>query len=181
MSTAPPDEDRSFLREILNNPAELTAWLIYADWLDEHCDPRAEYIRLEVRREQLPETHPERLAIRTRLEQLRPSLDPDWVALFDRPAVENCTSEFDYRCPRLWELLQPTDRPDVRHCGTCGHAVYYCHDLETACEHVKHGECVAVRTGLPRTATDLMGPVAAEVCTELLSDPHIRTRPDVPN
>ena len=25
--------DRAFLRAILNNPAELTAWLAYADWL----------------------------------------------------------------------------------------------------------------------------------------------------
>ncbi len=43
------DEDQVFIRAIMTNPAELTAWLVYADWLDEHDDPlRAGYLRLSV-------------------------------------------------------------------------------------------------------------------------------------
>ncbi|VTT99196.1 unnamed protein product [Gemmataceae bacterium] len=43
-------EDKAFVRAILNSPADLTGWLAYADWLDEHEDPRATFIRLEVKR-----------------------------------------------------------------------------------------------------------------------------------
>lgn len=181
MPAAPPDEDRAFLRAILNNPADISLWLIYADWLDEFDDPRAEYLRLELQRELLPETDPQRQSIRERLEQLYPTLDPNWIAIFDRPAIENCSSEFNYRCPRLWELLQATDRADVRLCGTCQQAVQFCHDLDTARELIKLGQCVAVRSGLPRTLTDLLDPVEAEAWTELLTDPLIKTQPDLPH
>ena len=44
-------DDRAFIRKILSNPAELTAWLVYADWLDEHDNPlHAEFLRLMARR-----------------------------------------------------------------------------------------------------------------------------------
>jgi len=181
MPTVPPEEDRAFLRAIQNNPADVSLWLIYADWLEEFGDPRAEYLRLELRRELLPESHPQRKSIRERLEQLYPTLDPDWVAVFDRPAIENCSSEFNFRCPRLWESLQATARPDVRLCSICQQAVYFCHDLRTAHEHLKLGQCVAVRSGLPRTLIDLLDPVEAEAWTELLTDPFIKTQPDQPN
>lgn len=175
------DEERTFLRSILSNPAELTNWLVYADWLDEHGDPRAEFIRLEIRRGQLPDADPERLVLRLRLEQLRPALDPDWVAVFDRPPVENCPTAYNSRCPRRWELLQGTDRPDVRHCGVCRRAVHFCHDMEAAREHVHAGDCVAISTGLSRSGTDLMDPVEAEAWAGLLDDPLFNLHKDVPN
>jgi uncharacterized protein (TIGR02996 family) len=181
MPTPPHDEDRAFLRAILEDPADLTAWLVYADWLDEHDDPRGEYVRLEVRRGELPETDPERLTIRARLEELRPAFDPEWLAVFDRPPIENCTCADNFRCPRLWQCLEATDCLGVRHCGVCDRAVHYCHDLDSAREHVKLGDRVAVRSGLPRTATDLMDDAEAEAWEALLSDPRIKTHPDLPN
>ena len=41
-------------------------------------------------------------------------LDPDWVAIFDRPRVENCDELFAFKCPKQWEKLQGTDDPTVR-------------------------------------------------------------------
>ncbi len=38
----------TLLREIYDKPREETAWLVYADWLEEQGDPRAEYIRLHL-------------------------------------------------------------------------------------------------------------------------------------
>jgi uncharacterized protein (TIGR02996 family) len=49
-------EEAAIIRAIQDNPAELTAWLAYADWLDEHDDTRrAATIRSQVSsRDRLP-------------------------------------------------------------------------------------------------------------------------------
>ena len=36
----------AFLDKLRENPADTTAWLVYADWLDEQDDPTGTYIRL---------------------------------------------------------------------------------------------------------------------------------------
>jgi uncharacterized protein (TIGR02996 family) len=38
-----------FLSAILDNPTSDDPRLVYADWLDEHCDPRGEFIRVQCR------------------------------------------------------------------------------------------------------------------------------------
>lgn len=152
------DEDKQFLRAILANPAELTAWLAYADWLDEHDDPRAEFVRLEVQLTSASVTQTERYGITARLEELRPTFDRDWVAIFDRPRIENCDELFAFKCPKKWEQLAGTDDPNVRHCGTCDKRVHYCHSLTEAYGHARRGQCVAVATGVDRFPGDMKGP-----------------------
>ena len=85
-----PPKTSAFLRTILANPAELTAWLVYADWLDEHDNPlQAEFLRLMVRRTQLRNTELEWYTVEERLDELRPAvLPPVWVEVFDRPKIE---------------------------------------------------------------------------------------------
>jgi uncharacterized protein (TIGR02996 family) len=155
MPTAFTDEDRLFLRAIQANPAELTAWLVYADWLDEHDDPRAEFIRLEVRRLDPNTSQTERFGITGRLEDVRANLDPDWVAIFDRPRIENCDERFAFQCPKQWDQLRGTADPLVRHCDACEKNVYYCHSVGDAYDHARQGHCVAVAEGLPRRPGDL--------------------------
>ena len=41
-------EEAAFLTAIAANPEDDTARLVYADWLQDRSDPRAEYVRLEV-------------------------------------------------------------------------------------------------------------------------------------
>jgi uncharacterized protein (TIGR02996 family) len=41
------DEAKALLRAVLAAPEDLTARLVYADWLDEHADPFASYVRTE--------------------------------------------------------------------------------------------------------------------------------------
>ncbi len=36
---------KGFLKAILDNPVDMTAWLVLADWLDEHDDPFGSLIR----------------------------------------------------------------------------------------------------------------------------------------
>lgn len=168
------DEERGFLHGILLNPAELTGWNAYADWLRERDDPRAEYLDLELRRLTLPESDPRRTPIRLRMDELRPSIDPDWIAVFDRAPVENCAPAFNHKCPRRWEKLQATDRPRVRNCGVCEKSVTYCHDVADAREHVQLGECVVLLSSLPRAPLDLsLDPLEAEAWACLLDDPRL--------
>ncbi len=69
-------DEAAFLSAIRDNPADDTARLAYADWLDEHGQPeRAEFIRLRHQFAQL----------KARLNDLGTQLDPVWlVALTSR-------------------------------------------------------------------------------------------------
>ncbi|HJZ56360.1 MAG TPA: TIGR02996 domain-containing protein, partial [Gemmataceae bacterium] len=152
------DEDKAFLRGILTNPADLTGWLAYADWLDEHDSPdRAEFIRLEVRRTDPDVSQIDRFGIQGQLEDVRAKLDPDWVAIFDRPRIENCDQRFAFQCPKQWENLAPTDLSTVRRCDGCRKLVHYCHDIDEARAHARQGHCVAVSLAVPRSPRDLSG------------------------
>jgi uncharacterized protein (TIGR02996 family) len=158
MSTPFTDDDKAFLRTILSNPAELTGWLVYADWLDENNDPRAEFLRLQVRRSDTTLTQTERYGVEAQLEELVSRFDPDWVAVFDRPRIENCDKLFAFRCPKKWENLTATDDETVRHCDACDKNVRYCDDIYTARLHARSGACVAVALGVPRHRDDLQEP-----------------------
>ncbi|MBY0458079.1 MAG: TIGR02996 domain-containing protein, partial [Gemmataceae bacterium] len=152
------DEDRAFLRAIVANPAEVTAWLAYVDWLDEHGESvRAEFVRLQARL--AADVSPEdRYGILGELEDLRPALDADWVAIFERPYIENCDERFAFKCPRKWEQLTGTDDTNVRHCSACRRNVYYCHTIQEAQDHARQGDCVAVSEDAERWPGDLKYP-----------------------
>ncbi|MCI0705285.1 MAG: TIGR02996 domain-containing protein [Planctomycetia bacterium] len=73
------DDDIAFQRAILANPGDTTLKLVYADWLQERDDPRAEYVRLQV---QLHTTRTSAAAVDAAawFMQMGNRLDPDWVA-----------------------------------------------------------------------------------------------------
>jgi uncharacterized protein (TIGR02996 family) len=76
-------EDEAFLEAIREQPGDDTTRLVYADWLDDHDDPRAKYLRL----------HVQTVAAIRRLAELQASIDLPWtlaatsglVALLSRP------------------------------------------------------------------------------------------------
>jgi uncharacterized protein (TIGR02996 family) len=41
------DDEKAFLRAVCEHPDDDRPRLIFADWLDEHGDPRGEFIRLQ--------------------------------------------------------------------------------------------------------------------------------------
>lgn len=171
MSTPFTDDDKAFLRTILSNPAELTGWLVYADWLDERDDLRAEFVRLQARRSDAGLTQTERFGVEGRLEELVPLFDPDWVAIFDRPRIENCTKLFAFRCPKKWENLKETAEADVRYCESCDKTVRYCHDIYDARRVARTGGCVAVAIGVPRRPDDLKEPEVRHLMGMIAFDP----------
>jgi eukaryotic-like serine/threonine-protein kinase len=68
-------DEEAFLRAIHEAPEDPAPRLVYADWLDERGDPRAEYLRLVSNNA----ASPEELWTNPRLQELRRSLDPQWI------------------------------------------------------------------------------------------------------
>src|SRR5262245_15858513 len=74
----PPPGYEPFLRAICDNPADDTARLAFADWLDENGDPnRAEFIRLQI---VIPRHQHEREARYSRLRELFAENHTTWLA-----------------------------------------------------------------------------------------------------
>jgi uncharacterized protein (TIGR02996 family) len=73
------DDDTAFQSAILVDPADTTLKLVYADWLQEHDDPRAEFVRLQV---ELHTTRSVSAAVDAAAWFMRMGgqLDADWVA-----------------------------------------------------------------------------------------------------
>src|SRR5438874_9645340 len=72
-------EDFHFLRAIFRQPDDGLR-LIYADWLEERGEPRAEFLRLEVELHRLEEGAKDRkAALQKEMRNLQPKLDGSWV------------------------------------------------------------------------------------------------------
>jgi uncharacterized protein (TIGR02996 family) len=74
-------QDESFLRAITASPGDVLLRQIYADWLEEQGDPRAEYLRLGARLDELPAGDPAGPGVRRRMAELRAGLPAAWLAL----------------------------------------------------------------------------------------------------
>ncbi len=73
-------EDFPFLRAIFSQPDDDVLRLVYADWLDERGDPRAEYLRLLVERHRPENAAKGRQdALAKHMNDLAPKLDARWV------------------------------------------------------------------------------------------------------
>lgn len=77
-------DESAFLAAIATNTEDDTARLVYADWLQERNDPRAEYLRLEVRRYRMTTRERRKEDPFYQLEKLRPHATPDWLSRIDR-------------------------------------------------------------------------------------------------
>jgi uncharacterized protein (TIGR02996 family) len=73
--------DEPLFLAILDDPDDPLRRSVYADWLEEHGDPRGDYLCLLLEQHALPQGGPRSAAIVSRLRSLRPSLDRHWVAL----------------------------------------------------------------------------------------------------
>jgi uncharacterized protein (TIGR02996 family) len=79
------NEDAAFISAILANPVEETTRLAYADWLDEHSDPRGAYLRAEAKW-----GHKRSAKAEAQARVFAQSLDPVWVARVSRPPLGVC-------------------------------------------------------------------------------------------
>lgn len=76
-------DGEALLAAVLRNPGDAIAPLVYADWLEERGDSRAEYLRLlaGLGEPDAPECGG---GPRERLRELREALDPAWAGAIDR-------------------------------------------------------------------------------------------------
>ncbi|MCS6863720.1 MAG: TIGR02996 domain-containing protein [Gemmataceae bacterium] len=145
-------EEWAFLRTLLDVPEDRNTLWMYADWLEDRADRRAEFVRLLAERLEYSPADPTRAAIDAHIEQLRAELDPHWLMIFDAAPVANCvpshaaTTSF---CGTLWTDLAPTDVPDIRICHRCRSAVVYCARLDDARQFANCGQRVALSTRIP--------------------------------
>jgi uncharacterized protein (TIGR02996 family) len=153
--------DDPFVAALAEDPADEALRLIYADWLEERDDPRAEYLRLDAEYQDLAAkaklAKPERARrtqLKRTLKRLRKGLDPAWLAVVSRPRIERCVA-FRFQCPQRWDQLQATDDPLVRRCDECEKNVHYCGTIEEAQKHAQAGRCVAVSETLTRHQGDI--------------------------
>jgi uncharacterized protein (TIGR02996 family) len=154
-------DEAGFIQAILAAPQDDGLRLVYADWLEERGDTRADFLRTQVLFASLRPKHPRRAILARRLRQLRQSLDAAWLASLDRPPIENCGLQFRFACPKQWEALRPTENASVRFCDRCERRVFYCHSVGEARGLALRGECVAVDTTLTRNPGDVTPPPAS--------------------
>src|SRR5262249_8885478 len=93
---------------IRQNPEDDAPRLVYADWLEEQGDIRAEFLRLEVKR-----SHSKRAKVSApicrRLEELQAEIDPNWLAWVERVARYSVFWS-EQQC-RLYASLDEVGRP----------------------------------------------------------------------
>ena len=146
---------------------------VYADWLEQHGHAReAEFMRVQ---QALVGLQPEDVAFEPRTHQLRElaqTLDYRWRVRVARPAIERCPSApaFDFRCPKDWGALAPTEREDQRYCGACKKHVHYCTSVPEARDHAARGECVALDLRAKRWSQDVEPPFGITTCGSCHSD-----------
>ena len=98
----------AFLQAIREAPEDDTPRLVYADWLEERADPRAEYLRLEARAREVLPGRADLPGLRRRVRELGAQLPPWWVAiaggLYATPA--------DSRPTRVEEVAHALSSPE---------------------------------------------------------------------
>ncbi|HJZ58672.1 MAG TPA: TIGR02996 domain-containing protein [Gemmataceae bacterium] len=159
--------DDDFLCKLLDNPADDTARLVYADWLDEQSDDlsrrKATFVRMTASLTGLgKKQRQKRKLLLRRLQQLAAELEPNWLAVVSRLKVENCAGrrardvyEFEFLCHKRWDEMQPTNAAAVRFCDECQQNVHYCDTIMAARAHAQQGHCIAVDLGIIRREGDL--------------------------
>ena len=135
--------DSEFLDEIHASPYDDTPRLIYADWLEEHGDPRGEYLRIECELNGLSDGDALFDELAPRLRDLRQDIDPAWLADVGRTKIGNCLV-VAFECPKRWEQLKPTGHDQRRFCTACKEVVHYCSTFDEAMARARNGECVAI-------------------------------------
>src|SRR5262245_23250360 len=169
LEAAMHDED-DFLRKLLENPADDTTRMVYADWLDERDDSeskaKAKFLRVTVRLMGPIQRHGWRSARKKELQRLAATLPTDWLAVVSRVRVENCAAKRAedmqrevpmltvYVCDKRWDEMHATADVAVRFCERCERNVHYCDTILVARDHAQQGHCIAVDLGIIRRDND---------------------------
>ena len=154
------DADAAFLAEIEAAPTDNVRRLVYADWLEERQDERAEFLRLLVAARELPSfEHDSFAALHKRLCELRP-VDPRWLA-----RVGHVVGPQEATSANFEDILQWNQRVVLQYwaewCGPCrqmratmaevadrleGWLVVYQCDIDEQAEMAQQGSVTSIPT-----------------------------------
>ncbi|MFO1003683.1 MAG: TIGR02996 domain-containing protein [Planctomycetaceae bacterium] len=87
-------DEKTFLDEIISDPGDHQPRLIYADWLEDHGDPRGEFIRLQIERESHPHDPTRNILPGTRESMLFEANSERWVAPLLKLGIERTAIGF---------------------------------------------------------------------------------------
>jgi uncharacterized protein (TIGR02996 family) len=76
-------DEAAFLRIIRSRPEDDLSRLVFADWLEEQGDPRADFLRLHLALSAAAPDHPDRVAGEHELSSLRKGCDAAWLAVIE--------------------------------------------------------------------------------------------------
>ncbi len=76
-------DDAGFLEAIRTAPDDAALRLIYADWLEERSDLRADFLRLQLALKSAAPDHPQRACAEQELSYLRNDLNASWLAVIE--------------------------------------------------------------------------------------------------
>src|SRR5438105_3979758 len=84
----------AFLREIKHNPADDSARLVFADWLEEQDDPHGEHLRVQVSLDSLSASDPHRASLVARERAILQRYGLEWVGPLWRDHPEGSAWHF---------------------------------------------------------------------------------------
>src|SRR5687768_7933754 len=83
-----------FLREIIAAPDDDAPRLIYADWLDEHGDPRGEFIRVQCEKDRRPWHDARYIELEEREQAILAVHNGKWTK--ELPRAKDCSWGIDF-------------------------------------------------------------------------------------
>lgn len=129
-------EEYSFLNQIRLQPEDITARLIYADWLEENEDPRSELIRLQCEKFELLPADPDLHTLKSRERELLDLHADSWLEplgqlgnpfiTFDRGLLSNVVVDAEWfvkNSKALFELLPSVSKVRLRNVRSMINAV----------------------------------------------------------
>ncbi len=121
------DVEARLLAAVVADPDDREARMVYADWLDDHGDPRGQYLRLESQLHSIP----------AQLAALAPTIDPAWLdrvsRYYDVVLVAAGTSKImAVKGIRAATKLGLKDSVDLLDRLAPDHPVYLARDVERA-------------------------------------------------
>jgi uncharacterized protein (TIGR02996 family) len=155
--------ESDLLAAVLASSDDDHARLVYADWLEERGDIRADYLRLESELVSLSESNSRYGSLKEELQKLAGEIDLAWRLRITQSRIENCDVPsapdglFAFECPRSWHRLQETESSGVRLCAGCQQHVFLCSSTEEASSVGSTGACVAI-DACAKPARNVNGP-----------------------
>src|SRR5690349_13131729 len=144
-------DEADFIYAILLHPEDDTLRGMYADWLEDQGDERAEVLRAMIRVMQQPRLNPTPRSVKFYRLFRESNVSKEWLAQVSRGGIGFCFMR-DGDCPRRWERLIGTEDATVRRCFECKREVWFCWRESEVIQAVRSGHRVVKALAMKKEA-----------------------------